>query len=278
MAAVSISFLSRLACFLPQSLPFLLPLPGGGHPRRHAAFCVAEGRTAPHSKFFALATRLLVNLANCHEGGRRSNLEYYHQLTYESILHRHDRLSKRSQATLKPTKRGAASISPASGKRGWMASFNCGEGEDRRFNLAHHHQLTYKPILHYHDRLINRFQVIKGHFSGELRRCYRAPVGFVFLWPFTALAGQWRRQTDSPAQCAVVIGFMGPCGDRRQQFLAAEGTVVPSRRGDRRHCWPSLMPWPMPHAAAAAARRAGRAPPHAPTHPRGIPNYTPAPS
>ena len=60
--------------------------------------------------------------------------------------------------------------------------------------------------------------------------------GFVFLWPFTALAGQWRRQTDSPAQCAVVIGFMGPCGDRRQQFLAAEGTVVPSRRGDRRHC------------------------------------------
>ena len=217
-------------------------------------------------------------MANCHEGGRRSNLEYYHQLTYESILHRHDRLSKRSQATLKPTKRGAASISPASGKRGWMASFNCGEGEDRRFNLAHHHQLTYKPIFHHHDRLTNRFQVIKGHFSGELRRCCRAPVGFVFLWPFTALAGQWRRQTDSPAQCAVVIGFMGPCGDRRQQFLAAEGTVVPSRRGDRRHCWPSLMPWPMPHAAAAAARRAGRAPPHAPTHPRGIPNYTPAPS
>ena len=133
---------------------------------------------------------------------------------------------------------------------------NGGEGEDRRFNLAHHHQLTYKPIFHHQDRLTNRFQVIKGHFSGELRRCYRAPVGFVFLWPFTALAGQWRRQTDSPAQCAVVIGFMGPCGDRRQQFLAAEGTVVPSRRGDRRHCWPSLMPWPMPHAAAAAARRA----------------------
>ena len=71
MAAVSISFLSRLACSLPQSLPFLLPLPGGGHPRRHAAFCVAEGRTAPHSKFFALATRLLVNLANCDEGERR---------------------------------------------------------------------------------------------------------------------------------------------------------------------------------------------------------------
>ena len=40
MAAVSISFLSRLACFLPQSLPFLLPLPGGGHPRRHAASCI----------------------------------------------------------------------------------------------------------------------------------------------------------------------------------------------------------------------------------------------
>ena len=71
MAAVSISFLSRLANFLPRSLPSLLPLPGGGHPRRHAAFCVAEGRTAPHSKFFALATRLLVNLANCDEGERR---------------------------------------------------------------------------------------------------------------------------------------------------------------------------------------------------------------
>ena len=65
-----------------------------------------------------------------------------------------------------------------------MASFNYGEGEERRF-IAHHHQLTYEPILHHHDRLTNRFQVIKGHFSGELRRCYRAPVGFVFLWPFT---------------------------------------------------------------------------------------------
>ena len=148
--------------------------------------------------------------------------------------------------------------SQASGKRGWMAGFDCDEREERRFNLAHHHQLTYEPILHHEDRLTNRFQVIKGHFSVELRRCYRAPVGFVFLWPFTALAGQWRRQTDSPAQCAVVIGFMGPCGDRRQQFLAAEGTVVPSRRGDRRHCWPSLMPWPMPHVGRPAAAKSRR--------------------
>ena len=218
----------------------------------------ASPRDAPHRirSFLPLRLGFSSTWPTATRGNAGFNLEHYHQLTYESILHRHDRLSKRSQATLKPTKRGAASISPASGKRGWMASFNCGEGEDRRFNLAHHHQLTYEPILHHHDRLTNRFQVIKGHFSGELRRCYRAPVGFVFLWPFTALAGQWRRQTDSPAQCAVVIGFMGPCGDRRQQFLAAEGTVVPSRRGDRRHCWPSLMPWPMPHAAAAAARRA----------------------
>ena len=215
-------------------------------------------------------------MANCDEGGRRSNLEHYHQLTYESILHRHDRLSKRSQATLKPTKRGAASISPASGKRGWMASFNCGEGEEGRFNLAHHHQLTCEPIFHHQDRLTNRFQVIKGHFSGELRRCYRAPVGFVFLWPFTALAGQWRRQTDSPAQCAVVIGFMGPCGDRRQQFLAAEGTVVPSRRGDRRHCWPSLMPWPMPPLPPRAAGRAS-VPPHTrpPTHAAHLTTHQP---
>ena len=104
----------------------------------------ASPRDAPHRIRSFLPLRLgFVNLANCDEGQRRSNLEHYHQLTYESILHRHDRLSKRSQATLKPTKRGAASISPASGKRGWMASFNCGEGEDRRFNLAHHHQLTY---------------------------------------------------------------------------------------------------------------------------------------
>ena len=74
-----------------------------------------------------------------------------------------------------------------------MASFNCGEGEEGRFNLAHHHQLTREPIFHHHDRLTNRFQVIKGHFSGELRRCYRAPVGFVFLclslrWPANGAA------------------------------------------------------------------------------------------
>ena len=65
--------------------------------------------------------------------------------------------------------------SQASGKRGWMAGFDCDEREERRFNLAHHHQLTYEPILHHEDRLTNRFQVIKGNFSVELRRCYRAP-------------------------------------------------------------------------------------------------------
>ena len=168
----------------------------------------ASPRDAPHRirSFLPLRLGFSSTWPTATRGNAGFNLEHYHQLTYESILHRHDRLSKRSQATLKPTKRGAASISPASGKRGWMASFNCGEGEDRRFNLAHHHQLTYEPILHHHDRLTNRFQVIKGHFSGELRRCYRAPVGFVFLWPFTALAGQWRRQTDSPAQCAPPRG------------------------------------------------------------------------
>ena len=238
----------------------------------------ASPRDAPHRirSFLPLRLGFSSTWPTATRGNAGFNLEHYHQLTYESILHRHDRLSKRSQATLKPTKRGAASISPASGKRGWMASFNCGEGEERRFNLAHHHQLTYEPILHHHDRLTNRFQVIKGHFSGELRRCYRAPVGFVFLWPFTALAGQWRRQTDSPAQCAVVIGFMGPCGDRRQQFLAAEGTVVPSRRGDRRHCWPSLMPWPMPPLPPRAAGRAS-VPPHTrpPTHAAHLTTHQP---
>ena len=70
--------------------------------------------------------------------------------------------------------------SQASGKRGWMAGFDCDEREERRFNLAHHHQLTYEPILHHHDRLCNRFQVTKSRFSGELRRCCRAPMGFVF--------------------------------------------------------------------------------------------------
>ena len=240
----------------------------------------ASPRDAPHRirSFLPLRLGFSSTWPTATRGNAGSNLEHYHQLTYESILHRHDRLSKRSQATLKPTKRGAASISPASGKRGWMASFNCGEGEDRRFNLAPHHQLTYEPILHHHDRLTNRFQVIKGHFSGELRRCYRAPVGFVFLWPFTALAGQWRRQTDSPAQCAVVIGFMGPCGDRRQEVLAAEGTVVPSRRGDRRHCWPSLMPWPMPPLPPRAAGRAS-VPPHTrpPTHAAHLTIHQPPP-
>ena len=198
-------------------------------------------------------------MANCHEGGRRSNLEYYHQLTYESILHRHDRLSKRSQATLKLTKRGSASISPASGKRGWMAGFDCDEREERRFNLAHHHQLTYEPILHHHDRLCNRFQVTKSRFSGELRRCCRAPVGFVFLWHFTAPAGQWRRPTDPPAQCAVMIGCTGSCGDRRQQFPAAEGAVVPSRWGGRSRCRRAPRAWPR------ATPRAVPLPPHAPT-------------
>ena len=238
----------------------------------------ASPRDAPHRirSFLPLRLGFSSTWPTATRGDAGFNLELYHQLTYEAILHRHDRLSKRSQATLKPTKRGAASISPASGKRGWMASFNCGEGEEGRFNLAHHHQVTCEPIFHHHDRLTNRFQVIKGHFSGELRRCYRAPVGFVFLWPFTALAGQWRRQTDSPAQCAVVIGFMGPCGDRRQQFLAAEGTVVPSRRGDRRHCWPSLMPWPMPPLPPRAAGRAS-VPPHTrpPTHAAHLTTHQP---
>ena len=114
-----------------------------------------------------------------------------------------------------------------------MAGFDCDEREERRFNLAHHHQLTYEPILQHHDQLCNRFQVTKSRFSGELRRCCRAPVGFVFLWPFTAPAGQWRRPTDPPAQCAVMIGCTGSCGDRRQQFPAAEGAVVPSRWGGR---------------------------------------------
>ena len=190
---------------------------------------------------------------------RRNSLEHHHQLTYESILYRHDRLSKRSQATLKPTKRGSASISPASGKRGWMAGFDCDEREERRFNLAHHHQLTYEPILHHHDRLCNRFQVTKSRFSGELRRCCRAPVGFVFLWHFTAPAGQWRRPTDPPAQCAVMIGCTGSCGDRRQQFPAAEGAVVPSRWGGRSRCRRAPRAWPR------ATPRAVPLPPHAPT-------------
>ena len=146
----------------------------------------ASPRDAPHRirSFLPLRLGFSSTWPTATRGNAGFNLEHYHQLTYEAILHRHDRLSKRSQATLKPTKRGAASISPASGKRGWMASFNCDEGEKRRFNLAHHHQLTYEPILHHHDRLTNRFQVIKGHFSGELRRCYRAPVGFVFFVAF----------------------------------------------------------------------------------------------
>ena len=118
----------------------------------------ASPRDAPHRirSFLPLRLGFSSTWPTATRGNAGFNLEHYHQLTYESILHRHDRLSKRSQATLKPTKRGAASISPASGKRGWMASFNCGEGEERRF-IAHHHQLTYEPILHHHDRLTNRF-------------------------------------------------------------------------------------------------------------------------
>ena len=98
-------------------------------------------------------------------------------------------------------------------------------------------------------------------------------LGFSSTWP-TATRGDG--QTDSPAQCAVVIGFMGPCGDRRQQFLAAEGTVVPSRRGDRRHCWPSLMPWPMPPLPPRAAGRAS-VPPHTrpPTHAAHLTTHQP---
>ena len=247
MAAVSISFLSRLAYFLPNRCPFFflfqVVVTRGGM-RRPASPCEQTAVQIRH-------------LANCDEGERRTNLEHHHQLTYESILYRHDRLSKRSQATLKPTKRGSASISPASGKRGWMAGFDCDEREERRFNLAHHHQLTYEPILQHHDRLCNRFQVTKSRFSGELRRCCRAPVGFVFLWPFTAPAGQWRRPTDPPAQCAVMIGCTGSCGDRRQQFPAAEGAVVPSRWGGRSRC--RRAPRAMPRAVPLPL------PPHAPT-------------
>ena len=108
----------------------------------------ASPRDAPHRirSFLPLRLGFSSTWPTATRGNAGFNLEHYHQLTYESILHRHDRLSKRSQATLKPTKRGAASISPASGKRGWMASFNCGEGEDRRFNLAHHHQLSTNPF------------------------------------------------------------------------------------------------------------------------------------
>ena len=72
-SAVSFDFLNGCRFDFLSLSPDLTSCPdrGGGHPRRHAAFCVAEGRTAPHSKFFALATRLLVNLANCDEGERR---------------------------------------------------------------------------------------------------------------------------------------------------------------------------------------------------------------
>ena len=79
----------------------------------------------------------------------------------------------------------------------------------------------------------------------------------VFLWPFTAPAGQWRRPTDPPAQCAVMIGSMGSCGDRRQQFPAAEGAVVPSRWGGRSRC--RRAPRAMPRAVPLPL------PPHAPT-------------
>ena len=256
MAAVSISFLSRLAYFLPNRCPFFflfqVVVTRGGM-RRPASPCEQTAVQIRHLANCDEGERL----ANCDEGERRTNLEHHHQLTYESILYRHDRLSKRSQATLKPTKRGSASISPASGKRGWMAGFDCDEREERRFNLAHHHQLTYEPILQHHDQLCNRFQVTKSRFSGELRRCCRAPVGFVFLWHFTAPAGQWRRPTDPPAQCAVMIGCTGSCGDRRQQFPAAEGAVVPSRWGGRSRC--RRAPRAMPRAVPLPL------PPHAPT-------------
>ena len=94
----------------------------------------------------------------------------------------------------------------------------------------------------------------------------RAPVGFVFFWPFTAPAGQWRRPTDPPAQCAVMIGCTGSCGDRRQQFPAAEGAVVPSRWGGRSRCrrapraMPRAVPLPLPpHAPTAFASLAAHA-------------------
>ena len=44
----------------------------------------ASPRDAPHRIRSFLPLRLgFVNLANCDEGQRRSNLEHYHQLTYE---------------------------------------------------------------------------------------------------------------------------------------------------------------------------------------------------
>ena len=67
------------------------------------------------------------------------------------------------------------------------------------------------------------------------------------------------RPTDPPAQCAVMIGCTGSCGDRRQQFPAAEGAVVPSRWGGRSRCRRAPRAWPR------ATPRAVPLPPHAPT-------------
>ena len=69
------------------------------------------------------------------------------------------------------------------------------------------------------------------------------------------------RPTDPPAQCAVMIGCTGSCGDRRQQFPAAEGAVVPSRWGGRSRCrdarrghgrGPRRGPCPSPHTRPPA--------------------------
>ena len=59
--------------------------------------------------------------------------------------------------------------------------------------------------------------------------------------------------------CAVMIGCTGSCGDRRQQFPAAEGAVVPSRWGGRSRCRRAPRAWPR------ATPRAVPLPPHAPT-------------
>ena len=69
----------------------------------------ASPRDAPHRirSFLPLRLGFSSTWPTATRGNAGFNLEHYHQLTYESILHRHDRLSKRSQATLKPTKRGA---------------------------------------------------------------------------------------------------------------------------------------------------------------------------
>ena len=63
----------------------------------------ASPRDAPHRirSFLPLRLGFSSTWPTATRGNAGFNLENYHQLTYESILHRHDRLSKRSQATLR---------------------------------------------------------------------------------------------------------------------------------------------------------------------------------